>query len=326
MTTLLSELEGQRLGLLSIGHDGERTDSLNPLIRKPPIRCPAGTLIATTRPLLRRSGAVAETLVDTGLRTPLGAVSIFRLMSPAEIEVAGPSSASGAREAAAAMLELGAERVVIDGSIDRRATAAPEIAEAVITATGAVLGGSEEEVAAITESAIELSTLPVLGDRRLRERLGVGQDRCLLVGPDGAKPLPPTFPLTASTRDLREAGALDGAEGAAIYVPGSVPENFLAALVPLAAQEPLRVVAKNPTRIFLRERSPSWYGGRGVRLQVLDRAEVRAVTVNPVAPLSHEFDSAALREVISSKRPELPVFDVAASDYSGARPESVSRA
>jgi len=318
MTMLLSELEGQgqHLGLISIGYDGERTDSLNPLILKPPIRCPAGTLVATTDTLVRRSKAASETLVDTGLRTPLGTVSIFRLMSPAEIEVAGPSSASGAQEAAAAMLELGAERVIVDGSIDRRATAAPEMAEAVITSTGAVLGSSEEEVAAITEKAIELSTLPVLDDRRLRDRLNLGEGCCLLVGPDGAKPLPPTLPLTASTRDLREAGAFEGGRDAAFYVPGSVPESFLAALIPLVTPGPLKVVAENPTRIFLRERSPRWYGERGVRLEVLNRAEVRAISVNPVAPLSHELDSPALREAISCRCPGLPVFDVAAPDYS----------
>ncbi len=55
LTTLAAEVSGQghSLGITSIGRDGEESDVIEPRIVKPRIHCPAGTLVATTAPLLR---------------------------------------------------------------------------------------------------------------------------------------------------------------------------------------------------------------------------------------------------------------------------------
>ncbi len=109
LVTLIEELSatGRRLGITSIGRDGEEFDAIQPRITKPPIRCPAGTLVATAAPLLRRSGASYVVLRHTGVRTPLGEVEIVRLEEPAKVEVAGPSSSEEIRAAVDEMLALG---------------------------------------------------------------------------------------------------------------------------------------------------------------------------------------------------------------------------
>ena len=54
-------------------------------------------------------------------RTPLGRVVVARLSERGTIEVAGPVAAQDVGEVVETMRKLGAERVLVDGSIDRRA-------------------------------------------------------------------------------------------------------------------------------------------------------------------------------------------------------------
>ena len=108
-------------------------------IDKPRVQLQDGSLVATTGALLRSSGLAHERLVQTGVRTPLGEVVLARLDEPGTVEVAGPSAAADLRAVSEAMLELGAEQVLIDGAIDRRAASSPDVADGLVMATGAIL-------------------------------------------------------------------------------------------------------------------------------------------------------------------------------------------
>ncbi len=98
-------------------------------------------------------------------RTPLGEVVIARLAEPGAIEVAGPSAAADVREVSDAMLGLGAEQVLIDGAIDRRAASSPAVADGLVLATGAILARTSRGSCAITRDAVDLVRLP-RGNRR----------------------------------------------------------------------------------------------------------------------------------------------------------------
>jgi hypothetical protein len=55
-----------------------------------------------------------------------------------------------------------------------------------------------------------------------------------------------------------------------------------------------------------------------VHLRVRAHTPLEALTVNPVAPQSHRFDSARLRALLAEAIPDVPVFDVCHPDYTGA--------
>ena len=179
LAALLRELEaaGRRVGVTSVGRDGEERDVIDSRIEKPRVRLPAGSLVATTDGLLRASGIPHELLEDPGMRTPLGRVLIARLQGAGAIEVAGPSAAADVRAVSDAMLAHGAEQVLIDGAIDRRAASSPDVADGLIMSTGAVLDRDIAEVVSQTRDAVELVRLPSVEDgsdagRRLRELAG----------------------------------------------------------------------------------------------------------------------------------------------------------
>jgi hypothetical protein len=317
--TLIGELTalGRPLAITSIGRDGEEVDAIQPLLRKPPITCPAATLVATTMPLLRRAGAAHDVLIETATRTPLGRVVIARMRESAQVEVAGPSSSTEIRDVVEEMLALGAEHAVIDGSIDRRAAAAPNVADAVVISTGAVLGEEIDEVVRRTGHALEVASLPSVRDRGLRDLALRTSGKTFLVAGGQVTPLPVGFALTVEAEAM--PGALRPGHGPrpTLVVGGVLPERLLEELLPGRTNNPIGLVAADPTKVFVSNRPAAWYRQRGLLVEVLNRVRLTAITVNPRAPLSHQLDSSLLRAAIAKDLPaeEVPVVDVKGRQY-----------
>jgi hypothetical protein len=103
-----------------------------------------------------------------------------------------------------------------------------------------------------------------------------------------------------------------------LLVDGALSERFLEGLLAARrerAGRELRIVAGDPTKVFLSRRGPAWYRRQGLAVEVLQRIELKVITVNPVAPQSHSFDSLELRELIEQAVPEVPVLDVLDPSY-----------
>lgn len=300
---LLRELEaaGRRVGVTSVGRDGEERDVIDSRIAKPRIWLPAGALVATTDALLRASAIAHEPVEDPGMRTPLGRVLIARLHRAGAIEVAGPSAAEHVRAVCDAMLARGAEQVLIDGAVDRRAASSPDVSDGLVMATGAVLDRDISQVVQQTLEAVELVRLPLVGAERESLRL------------------PPLYALTADADQIAQMLDEHPAAGA-LTVEGALPERFLSSLLhPLRRRRrELALVVSDPTRVFLGKRGPEWYRRQGVHLQTSRRIDLKAITVNPLAPQSHRFDSARLRAALGEAIPQVPILDVLHPDYAGA--------
>ncbi|HUN77736.1 MAG TPA: hypothetical protein VMU32_02330 [Solirubrobacteraceae bacterium] len=312
LNALLRELgaRGRTVGVTSVGRDGEARDAIDARIEKPRVRLAAGSLLATTDALLRASALAYEPLENTGMRTPLGRVVLVRLAEQGMVEVAGPSAACEVREVADAMLDHGAEQVLIDGAIDRRAASSPEVCDGLVVATGAVLGEREEEVVAATRAAIDLVRLPEPREQRVRRLASERPGSLVLTGP-GEEPVAigARWALRSAAPEIAEL--LRASPGAShLVLRGAVCEPFPAELLRALRGRPLELVVQDSTRLFLGERGCAWYERQGLAFRVLAPIGLRAVTVNPVAPRSHAFDAGALRAALADALPEVTVVDV----------------
>jgi hypothetical protein len=311
------EARGETIGVTSIGRDGEATDAIDDAIAKPPIRLPAMALVATTEPLLERSEVRAEVPVRTAHRTPLGRVVVARLLERGAVEVAGPTAVEDVGEVVETMRRLGAGRLLVDGSIDRRAGASPRLADGVVLSTGAVLSADLDQLVRRTKAAVELLTLAAVEDPALRKRATALDASALLLDGGEAIPLAPTVvhdrveevvPLLRGRNDVR-----------ALVVRGALVEPLLDQLGRVRRTTPLTVIADDATRVFLHRSTCARYRARGIELAVLAPIPLLAVTTNPVAPLRHRFDSHELRARIAAELPGVPVLDVLAEDPVGDR-------
>ncbi len=308
LAAILRELAQREtpVGVTSIGRDGEQRDVIDARIEKPRIVLPTGSLVASTDVLVRASGLAHERLAQTGVRTPLGEVVIVRLAERGAVEVAGPSAAEDLGRVSEEMLSYGAEQVLIDGSIDRRAACAPAVAEGLVMATGAVLGEDIEDVVAATRDAVELVRLPAVGapaEASPDGGEGVTLERRLVLNPDPAE-------IAALLREHSQANTF--------RTEGALSERFLEGLLTARrerAGRELKIVARDPTKVFLTHHGPGWYRRQGVEIQVRTTIDLKAITVNPVAPQSHRFDSRRLRELIEAAVADVPVLDVLDPSY-----------
>lgn len=317
LKSVLEELHdaGSVVGVTSVGRDGERFDVIDSRIAKPSVSLWAGSLLATTDSLIRASGVRYEPVVQTDIRTPLGAVVVCRLLEAGEIEVAGPSAATDIRSVSDIMSASGAQHILIDGAIDRRAASCPEVSEAVLMSTGAVLDEQPERVAQHTRDAVELMRLSEPDDPAVRAHAQDSESSLLIAHDSQAvQLLRPRLALDGGEAELAQLLRSDPAPRS-LVLRGAICEPFLQALVRVNRGRELEVVVQDSTKVFLSQRSYAFYRAHGITLRALNPIRLLAITVNPLAPCAHRFDSARLRELIESEIPDVPVLDVLHPSY-----------
>jgi hypothetical protein len=213
------------------------------------------------------------------------------------------------------MLAHGAEQVLIDGALDRRAASSPAVSDGLVLSTGAALHEDIERVVAHTRNAVELVRLPAVREPHVRALAESGAASSLVGGPD-EEPLTlhPRFALTSTAADIAQL-LRARPEATHLLVQGALCEPFLAELLSARALVPggrdsLTLVVADATRVFLTDHGPEWYRRQGLAIEVLAPVDLRALTVNPVAPHSHSFDSLRLRALLEEAIPDVPVLDV----------------
>ena len=306
---------GRSVGVTSVGRDGESCDAIDLRIAKPRIELPAWSLVASTDALLRACEVAHEPLVETGIRTPVGRVVVARLLRAGIVEVAGPSAAGDVRAVADAMLAHGAEQVLIDGALDRRAASSPAVSDGLVMSTGAVLHGELQRVVACTRIAVGIVRLAELDERaevgRRVRALARARRESLLVGDPDEQPvaLPPRFVLRATRRDIAALLAENPRAGH-LLVRGALCESFVEDLRRAARGRRLTVTVTDSTKVFIAIRGCDWYERQGIAIRVLKPIRLCALTLNPVAPRSHRFDSKRLRELLQEAIPDVAIVDV----------------
>ena len=136
---------GVAVGVTSIGRDGEERDQVFSF-PKPPVMVWPGTLVATARDTLLRAKVRFKTVCSTGLDSPMGEIMLIKVLEHGEMEIAGASRSTELQKIIAQLKQCGCDLVVLDGALGRSHHASPAIAEGVILATGAAIGGGVQDV------------------------------------------------------------------------------------------------------------------------------------------------------------------------------------
>jgi hypothetical protein len=160
LLAVLSELarRGIRAGTTSAGRDGEEFDAITGE-PKPRFRIAAGQLVASAASTFEAASFATRELATLPFATRFGPIQIRRAEGDGELEVIGPSTASQLAATAAALEEAGAERLLIDGAVGRRAFAGARVSDGVVLSVGMAVAGTLEAVASAARAAAELVRL-----------------------------------------------------------------------------------------------------------------------------------------------------------------------
>lgn len=296
--------EGIRLGITSTGRDGESTDLVTGT-EKPRVYLETDTLVSVPKSLYELSEAGLEILKMTDYHTSIGALMLCRVADSGYVQIAGPVSVAEHKKMCEDMFRLGAEMIIIDGAIDRKSIAAPETSDAIILATGAVISRSMKKVAEETAHIANIYRLPLLEDEALRKALA-SEDGGISVVRNGR-----VIPLELKT-GLAAGKYIDDAideDTQYIYISGALTEKVISDITPSKLQK-VKIVLKDPTKIFIDSVNWGKLRKRGMRVEVLSNIKIAAITVNPYAPQGYVFDHGELLKAVQEAVPDIPVFDV----------------
>lgn len=149
---------GLRVGMTSIGRDGEAVDAADALA-KPRLFLRPPTVLATARGLLPAHPA-SELLEFTPWKTAAGPVVFASVRSAAYYELAGPATAAGIRACVQCFTEFGCDQIIVDGALDRVAALAGGVDAVVVSAGASAARTMEEAVDEVRALAARLGVPP----------------------------------------------------------------------------------------------------------------------------------------------------------------------
>lgn len=298
-----------RLGITSTGRDGERVDLVT-ATEKPTIYITEGTLVATARDTLLASEVKLEILEVTNFSTSLGQVVIAKALNSGLVEIAGPSTNNQIKKAAEIMKYFGAELVLVDGAINRRSAAAPSITEATILATGAVLSRNISKVIEDTLHQVRLFNLPLTADNDIAMLArGIIEERAFAVI-DGDGHITYIDISTSLNAGITIGDAVKE-NSKYVIISGSLTKKTLEDIIAVSPYyKSITIIIKDGTRVFLNAKDWSHFIKRGIKVEVLDKINILAVTLNPISPGSYSFNPREFNEKMKEALRPIPVVDV----------------
>jgi hypothetical protein len=312
MNQIIAEADtrGITLGLVSTGRDGERRDVLTNT-EKPPVYASKGSIITTVENSLdnvaESERAGIEILEVTGYNTPMGKVVLGKVLKAGHVEISGPRSSSTIKQMCSMMQGFGAGLVLVDGSLDRRASAAPYVSEGTIIATGAALSRSMEIVLQKTKHIVNLYSIPKADDIILEiAAQAVENKETVIVDEEGCC-------FTACTQTSLNCGTaiaeLLTDRSKYVILSGSATFDTLKDIV-MSKRDKVQIIVKDATRIFINENELFMLSKMGMNIKAIEAVNIIAVTVNPYSPEGYYFDPEELLQKMREAIPNIPVMDV----------------
>lgn len=297
--------QGRTMGLLSIGLDGEAKDLLlgTP---KPGIGVRPGQLVVTVSQAFSKSSARFEYLESLGFETVLGEVLLGRVLDPGTVLLAGMRHREDVGRAVRLCRAHGADQVLVDGAYGRISAAQPGLTDAVVVATGAVLGADVGEVADRTAELLARLTLPIARGRHMELGEEASQRGAALVG--GAAMPAVELSNRSALLALREAPAIWSDEADTIAIPGLLSDAIVELLLAVGGGPRRTVVVSDPTAVHVRPEMLRRFRGRW-DLVVQRGVAIAAISINPTSVRGAALPRADLMRAIRALAPKTTVFD-----------------
>lgn len=294
---ILAKVDNVSTGVLTTGRDGEETDLLfgNP---KPAAKLPTNTIFTSNSETLDKLGSAVEVLQKLPFMAGTKKLWLLKALRDIETEIVGPASVDAQIKTAELMQSLGAEIVLIDGSIDRKSIALNEKVKGVFLVVGGSFGTLEKingELARLVQlSQISLYKNKILNENRISyfskgvwHDMGFGSimgneqemaNRCIETHPEK------------------------------IYLNGAVSDTILNAVKP-ALKDSKDIIIKHPLQLHLNKASLEYLTSMH-KLYSIQPFKLIAIAVNSWSVKGSHLDSQLLRDSIRKLYPAVTVIDI----------------
>ncbi len=299
LNALIESFKSMRIGLTSIGMDGEALDNVTSL-PKPRIKVHPSFLVATAEGCLKAAEAEYSLIEKTSIRTPLGNIVIAQAKNTGNMLVAGPSKISEMELAIEKLKQAGCPKVLIDGAFSRQSAA--KLATGAVLVLGANRSPVMETVIKDAKALYERLTIAVIDERYLHLA-----ESGLITALDGAGGKH-VYDETSTLMDPERLFAWIDPSWTHVYVPRSVGTAFFRVMLKDRTKR-FVLIMNDPTSLQPEEHMLAHVASFKHRLKVMRGINLIAVCLNPVSPRGYAFDEPAFHLALEQEL-GLPVFNV----------------
>lgn len=311
-TTLLNylikqnEQQKKKLGIASIGVDGEKVDLLTGQ-PKPLIHVPKGTLVVTTEKGLTEGTATWRIYDRIGSNISIDNIYIAEAIDEGTVKLIGTHTIELIANILQYFKQYKADKVIIDGAYDRFSSANPAVTNQVYLVVGAGLHQERERFWEIVDERLSRFFYPVTSDKEVIELVKEWEEQeTLLVKNNKGW-------SRYSANHLIVSKELDLSNTEKLIIPGALLEKSFSQI--LQQKKGFEIVIRNGLKCFAPNKMVKKWVAKGGSLHVLQEINLKGIAYSPYSPLGYSFSNQQMKrgiEDILAKYNNLsvPVFNV----------------
>jgi len=302
---VLSRLRGSRkqIALTSIGIDGENRDQVTQT-HKPEIELNEGMMFVTSETHYAKRRLFSEVIDVSNQTTSLGRLVTAKTIHSGKVMLSGPANNAEIIRLIADLKEKGVDLTIVDGALSRKSLGSPAVTEAMILATGAALSANIPQLVFKTQYVYDLIQMAEINPELKPKFRGIENGIWAL---DESGEVKDTG-ISSVLMIKKEKDKLFQF-GTDFFVSGAVTDQFLDFLKNQKQVNQIRLIIIDFTRVFAKPETYYAFVKKGGRVQVLDKTNLVAITINPVSPDGYRLNSDELKLALETKL-QVPVFDV----------------
>lgn len=302
---VLSRLRDSRkqIALTSIGIDGENRDQVTQT-HKPEIELNEGMMFVTSETHYAKRRLFSEVIDVSNQTTSLGRLVTAKTIHSGKVMLSGPANNAEIIRLIADLKEKGVDLTIVDGALSRKSLGSPAVTEAMILATGAALSANIPQLVFKTQHVYDLIQMAEINPELKPKFRGIENGIWAL---DESGEVKDTG-ISSVLMIKKEKDKLFQF-GTDFFVSGAVTDQFLDFLKNQKQVNQIRLIIRDFTRVFAKPETYYAFVKKGGRIQVLDKTNLVAITINPVSPDGYRLNSDELKLALETKL-QVPVFDV----------------
>ncbi len=293
---IISLYEYLKIGITSIGLDGEAIDQVN-FLPKPKVYVKRGMVVATASGCLEASFVNFQVLDKTDFYTALGRIQIVEILSDGHMVIAGPTTNKELNQVLLKM-KLFVDKIFVDGAFNRMTFSNIDQIDAIILATGAAVCPIMSET--IKQTKMIADTFGLNKSYRIEKipiEMMIVQTTFNRYG-YGDKKIETLQHLLSNINDKVDL----------LYIKGAITPKIIHFFTEKMMTD-FSLVCDDPTKLLLEKRDFKYLKKLRIEVNVIHPCPLLCVTINPWSPTGNHYDKKEFMEQIRSAI-SLPIYNV----------------
>ncbi|MCF7931502.1 MAG: hypothetical protein K9L02_08345 [Acholeplasmataceae bacterium] len=296
LNAILSIYDTLKLGITSIGLDGEDLDQVN-FLPKPKIHVKRGMVVATACGCLEASLVKYQVIEKTKMMTPIGHIEIVEILTDGNMVIAGPTTNKELNHVIKIMKKH-VDKVIIDGAFNRMTFANIELIDGIILAAGAAVSPIMSQTIDKTKTIV--TAFNIKKSYRIEEI------------PEASIIIQTTFHrhefYDKKIETLKHALSQVNDKIDLIYIKGAITPRMIHYFIEKMIMQ-FTLIIDDPTKLLLPEQDFMSLRKLKIELSIIHPCPLLCVTINPYSPSGDHYDEKIFKKAMEDAI-DVPVFNV----------------